>query len=115
MKNDSRILQLISKIDAGKISPEKVNRILDSIEKHDGPIDILYDVEQRKDERFYEELLMNAKLGIYNRESLTRMAEIRYEDSEATVNKNKLVVYIGAGIAFVFVVLLIVSIVRGRS
>lgn len=115
MKNDSRILRLISKIDAGKISPEDVGRILDSIEKQDGPIDILYDVESRRDESYYEDLLMNAKLGIYNRESIIRMAEIRYDDSKDDINKKQLVVYIGVGIAIAFAVLLIVSIVRGRS
>ena len=115
MKNDSRILQLINKIDAGKISPEDVSKFVDLIEKKDGPLDILYDVENRNDEEYYEELVTNARLGVYNRDSLIRMAEIKYSMRKDLDNRKKIAMCVGAGFVIVLVTVLIISIINGRS
>lgn len=115
MKTDSKVLQLISKINARKISPEDVSKILDSIEKNGGTLDILYDVEDRKGEEYYEELFTNAKLGVYNRDSLMKMAEIKYEQKTDSENRKIFAICIGSGTVLILAIVLIVSIVRGRS
>lgn len=78
VNKDAQIIKLVSQIDSGKLSPETVRRLLERFEARFGALDMLYDVESRTDKAYYEELLSNARIGIYNKESLIKMAELRY-------------------------------------
>ena len=67
MDKRTSVHRLIDRIDSGKISFENVKKQIDKIEQEFGALDLLYDVENRNDQLYYEELLSEARLGIYNR------------------------------------------------
>lgn len=75
---DTTVLRLINAIDSGRLSPEVTKQKIDVIEKKFGPLNMLYDVDDRDDDSYYEELLTNARLGIFNRDSIIKMAAIKY-------------------------------------
>lgn len=109
MDNDARILKLIGEIDSGKVSGNKAAKIFDNIYKDSGETEILYDVNNRTDRAYYEELLSNAKLGIYNRKSLIRMAEINYQ-GEGGVDKKVLLVIGGTAVLVIIGIIIIIAI-----
>ena len=110
MDRDAKILRLINQIDSGKMSGAEVERQLDLIDKEYGASKILYDVNDRTDLAYYEELLSDARIGIFNRQSLIRMAEIRYVGKKAKPRKTALII---GGIAFLAIITAIIVIVTG--
>lgn len=102
MDKDERILALINKIDSGKVSSEGVAKYLDEIEKKYGPIELLYETEDRDDEEYYEKLLSDARMGLFNRQSILKMAEIKCP--EKSNDKKKKIVFLGIVLVFVLVV-----------
>lgn len=113
MDKDARILKLIGKIDSGKVSSAEVARVLDQIYKGSKEAEIIFDVDDRYDQEYYEELLSNAKIGIFNRKSLIRMAEIKYEGKRGV---NKTVLYfVGGAVVLIFIAILIIITVGGES
>ncbi len=113
MDKDARILRLIDKIDSGKISGNEAARMLDQIYKKFGEIEIIYDVNDRTDRAYYEELLSNAKIGIYNRKSLIRMAEINY-NGKSSADK-KLLFVIGGAAVLAIIAIIIIIVTGGES
>lgn len=114
MNKDARILNLISKIDSGKVSGDEAARILDQIYKNSEETEIIYDVDDRTDRAYYEELLSNAKIGIYNRKSLIRMAEINYK-GKSGVNKKILFVIGGAAVLAIVAIIIFIIAAGGES
>lgn len=110
MNGDTRILKLIEKIDAGRISGTEVARQLDQIEQAYGSSYVIYSLSDRTDPVYYEKLLSDARLGIYSRQSLIRMAEIRYAGNGV---ENKRLAFIIGGVALVAIVIVIIAIVTG--
>lgn len=113
MDKDARVLRLIEKIDSGKISGNEVAKILDQIYKDNGNTDILYDVNDRTDQAYYEELLRDARIGIYNRQSLIRMAEIRHKAKNGSDKKKTWI--IGGSVVLVIIAIIIIIATGGRS
>lgn len=110
MDKDARILRLIERIDSGKVSGNEAARVFDQIYKNSGETEIIYDVNDRTDRAYYEELLSNAKIGIYNRKSLIRMAEINYKGKNGV---NKKVLYIVGGAIVLAIIAIIIIIAAG--
>ena len=108
MDKDARILKLIEKIDSGKVSGGEAARMFDQIYKNSGETEIIYDVNDRTDRAYYEELLSNAKIGIYNRKSLIRMAEINY-NGKCGVDKKVLFVIGGAAVLAIIAIIIIIA------
>ena len=108
MDTNTRILKLIEKIDSGKVSGDEAARILDRIYRDSGETEIIYDVDDRTNRAYYEELLSNAKIGIYNKKSLIRMAEINYK-GKSGVDKKVLFAIGGAVILAIIVFITIIS------
>ncbi len=110
---ETRIIKLIEKIDSGKVSGNEVARLLDQIYSNSGETEIIYDVSDRTDQAYYDELLSNAKIGIYNRHSLIRMAEIKYK-GKSGVDK-KVLYIIGGAVALVIIAIIIIIASGGKS
>ncbi len=108
MDMDARILRLIEKINAGKVSSREAASMIDQIYKNSGESEIIYDVNDRTDRAYYEELLSNAKIGIYNRKSLIRMAEINY-NGKSGINKKALFVIGGAVVLAIIAIIIIIA------
>lgn len=108
MDKDARILKLIEKIDSGKVSGSEAARMFDQIYKNSGETEIIYDVNDRTDRAYYEELLSNAKIGIYNRKSLIRMAEINY-NGKSGVDRKVLFVIGGAAVLAIIAIIIIIA------
>lgn len=113
MNKDARILRLIRKIDSGKISGDKAARMFDRIYNDSGETEIIYDVNTRTDQPYYEELYSNAKIGIYNRQSLIRMAEIKYKGKSGVDNKK--VCVIGGTVVLVIIAIIVIIAAGGKS
>lgn len=109
MDKDAKILRLIERIDSGKVSGNEAARMFDRIYKNSGETEIIYDVNDRTDQAYYEELQSNAKLGIYNKKSLIRMAEINYK-GKSGVDK-KVLYIIGGAIALAIIILTIIIVI----
>lgn len=112
---DAWILRLIDKIDSGSISADEVSRKLDNFEKASGELDIIYAVEDRTDPEYYDELLANARMGIYNRDSLIKMAQIRYADNTCQANGYKKNIIIAAILIIIAVIGIVIAVVGGKS
>ena len=108
MDKDARILKLIEKIDYGKVSGNEAARMYDQICKNSGETEIIYYVNDRTDRAYYEELLSNAKIGIYNRKSLIRMAEINY-NGKSSVDKKVLFVIGGVTVLAIIAIIIIIA------
>ena len=108
MDRDAKILRLIEKIDSGKVSSKEAASIFDQIYKNSGETEIIYDVNDRTDRAYYEELLSNAKIGIYNKKSLVRMAEINYK-GKSGVDKKVLFVIGGAVVLAIIAIIIIIA------
>lgn len=102
MDKDEKILTLINKIDSGKVTFESVAKYLDEIEKKYGPIELLYEMEDRSDAEYYEKLLSDARMGLFNRQSILKMAEMKCP--EKSNDKKKKLVFWGAVLVVVLVV-----------
>lgn len=113
MDKDARILRLIEKIDSGKVSGDEAARMFDQIYKNSGETEIIYDVNDRTDQAYYKELFSNAKIGIYNRKSLIRMAEINYK-GKSSVDK-KVLFAIGGAVVLVIIAIIIIMTTGGES
>ena len=83
MMNDKAISLLVNQLSKGTISKRSAYRKLESIDKKYGPIEMLYDVSDRTDASYFDELLSDFRLGIYSKDSIRKMIEIR-------ANENKL-------------------------
>ena len=113
MDKDARILKLIEKIDSGKVSSKDAAIEFDRIYKNSGETEIIYDVNDRTDQAYYEELLSNARIGIFNRQSLIRMAEINYKGKNG-VDK-KVLFIIGCVIVLAIIAIIIIIALGGKS
>lgn len=113
MAKDARILRLIDKINSGKISGKEAARMYDQIRNSSGETEIIYNICDRTDQAYYEELLTNAKIGIYNKQSLIRMAELKYK-GKSGVNKKKAYIIGGAAVLAIIAIIVIVA-VGGES
>ena len=113
MDKDERILKMIEKIDSGKVSGDEAARMFDQIYNNSGETEIIYDVNDRNDQAYYEELYSNAKIGIYNRQSLVRMAEIKYK-GKSGVDK-KIAFIIGGAAVLVIIAIIIIIAAGGES
>ena len=82
--------------------------MLDQIYKNSAETEIIYDVNDRTDRAYYEELLSNAKIGIYNKKSLVRMAEINYK-GKSGVDKKVLFVIGGAVVLAIIAIIIIIA------
>ena len=103
---------LVNRITKGTISKSSAYRKLNALEKKYGHIDMLYDVDTRTDQSYYDELLSDFRMGIYSKESITKMIEIR-----ASQKKLPAVSYsaIAGIIGLALVVIAVVAIVIWRS
>ncbi len=108
MNKDERILKMIEKIDSGKVSGDEAARKFDQIYNNSGETEIIYDVNDRTDKAYYEELYSNAKIGIYNRQSLVRMAEIKYK-GKSGVEKKKAFIIGGAAVLVIIAIIIIIT------
>lgn len=113
MDKDEKILKLIKKIDSGGISCNEASRQLDAIEREHGTSDILYDIENRNDTAYYDELILNARLGIYNRQSLLKMAEMKFEGSPNRNKTNNAALIVGGIILLIVIAVIIIAIAGG--
>ena len=104
--------RLIDRIDSGKISFENVKKQIDKIEQEFGALDLLYDVENRNDQLYYEELLSEARLGIYNRESLLKMAEIRLSEQPGKRPIPTKTLVIGSALLLIVIVGIVIAVYR---
>lgn len=109
MDKETMILQLIKKIDHGAVSASKASKELEMIEQKCGSLDLLFDVEDRNDSEYYNELLTNARMGLYNKESIIKMAEIMY-DEKKTITK-----WIVVAAAVIVVVIAVILIAKGGN
>ena len=75
--NDKAVAKLIKRISKGSISKGAAIRELNSIERKYGSLDMLYDISDRTDSDYYEELLTDYRMGVYSRTSILKMIEIR--------------------------------------
>ena len=105
MDIESRITRLIRRIDKGTITKREAKRMIEYFEHAFGPFDLLYDVNDRNDKEYYEELKSDALIGLYNKASLLKMAEIR---CPATVQRSSL---IGLLIVVISLIALIIAVV----
>ncbi len=112
---DAWILQLIDKIDSGRISADEVSRKLDNYEKASGELDMIYAVEDRTDPEYYDELLANARMGIYNRDSLIKMARMRYTGNTSQADGYKKNIIIAAILIVIAVIGIVITVVGGKS
>lgn len=94
MDKKDKIVKLINKIDSGRINADQTARILDAYEKEYGPLNMIYDVAARDDDKYYEELLDDARIGIYNRQSLIKMAEIKSRNGSTDISQPLNIAYI---------------------
>lgn len=113
MDKDARIIRLIGRIDSGKISGNEVTRMYDKICNNSGETEIIYDVSDRNDQAYYEELLADARIGIYNKQSLIRMAELKYK-RKCGVDKKKACI-IGGAVVLAIIAIIIIVAVGGES
>jgi len=111
MNAEKKILKLISQIDKGNASPESVTKKISRIKAQGGKLDILYNVEERYDQEYYDELLADARIGIYNSNSLIRMSEIKYQAK----NNKKILFIIGGGTVAILIVALVIILGRAKS
>lgn len=109
MNVDLEVTKLIKKIDNGGISKSEVIKQIDRLERFYGAFDLLYDVCERDDPDYYEELKSDALIGLYNRNSLLKMAEIRCREEKALLSGTNLL------IVGVTVVVLVIAIVLAKT
>ena len=112
MDKRTSVHRLIDRIDSGKISFENVKKQIDKIEQEFGALDLLYDVENRNDQLYYEELLSEARLGIYNRESLLKMAEIRLSKQPGKRPIPTKTLVIGSALLLIVIVGIVIAVYR---
>lgn len=112
MDKRTSVHRLIDRIDSGKISFENVKKQIDKIEQEFGALDLLYDVENRNDQLYYEELLSEARLGIYNRESLLKMAEIRLSEQPGKRPIPTKTLVIGSALLLIVIVGIVIAVYR---
>lgn len=113
MDKEARVLRLIQKIDSGKISSKEVARTLDQFYQKPGETEIIYEVNDRTDKAYYEELLADAKIGIYNRQSLIRMVELKYKGKSGVDMKKASI--IGGAIVLTIMAIIVVIAAGGES
>ena len=80
--NNRAIASLINRISKGTISENGAYRKLDSLDKKYGPFEMLYDVSNRTDAEYFEELLSDFRLGVYSKESIQKMIEIKAKEKK---------------------------------
>ena len=112
MDKRTSVHRLIDRIASGKISFENVKKQIDKIEQEFGALDLLYDVENRNDQLYYEELLSEARLGIYNRESLLKMAEIRLSEQPGKRLIPTKTLVIGSALLLIVIVGIVIAVYR---
>ena len=112
MDKRTSVHRLIDRIDSGKISFENVKKQIDKIEQEFGALDLLYDVENRNDQLYYEELLSEARLGIYNRESLLKMAEIRLSEQPGKRPIPTQTLVLGSALLLIVIVGIVIAVYR---
>lgn len=112
MDKRTSVHRLIDRIDSGKMSFENVKKQIDKIEQEFGALDLLYDVNNRNDQLYYEELLSEARLGIYNRESLLKMAEIRLAEQPGKRPISTKTVVIGSALLLIVIVGIVIAVCR---
>jgi hypothetical protein len=76
------VLKLVNQIDAGKRTYAQTVREIKRIEKRGGALDMLYQIEDRMDQAYMEELVKYAHMGIYSKDSILKMAAINDERSK---------------------------------
>lgn len=91
MDRNEAVLRLVKKISDGKCTYSKTSRILDSIERKYGSIDMLCEVEERQDKEYLQILVSDARMGIYSRESILKMASINDQKSKKNERKAYLI------------------------
>ena len=108
--NDRSISLLINQISKGTISKSGAYRKLDYLEKKYGPIEMLYDVSERTDAAYFDELLSDFRMGIYSKESIRKMIDIRAYEKKLPLISYSTIVAIATPIllALIIVVLIIV-------
>lgn len=112
MDKKTRVHQLIERIDSGRVSLDEVKKQIQEIEKKYGSLDLLYDVDDRTDQSYYEDLLCNARLGIYNKESLLKMAEIKLTGVTSKRITTTKAVVIGSALLVIVIAGIIIAICR---
>lgn len=109
MNKENSVLRLINRIDKGLVSPKTALQQVEKIEQEYGPLDLLYDVDDRDDEEYYKELITNAKLGVFNKESIIKMAEIKYKGKP-----NKTAIIVISGISVIVIIVVIIMALGGK-
>ena len=110
MDIESRITRLVRRIDKGTITKREAQRIIEYYEQVFGPFDLLYDVNDRNDKEYYEELKSDALIGIYNKASLLKMAEIR---CPATAPRSSLTGFLIIAISLIALIIAVVIAITG--
>lgn len=111
--NDRAISLLVNQISKGTISKNGAYRKLESLVKKYGPIEMLYDVSDRTDEAYFIELLSDFRMGIYSKDSIVKMIEIRAHEKKLPLLSYSTIAAIGAAILLVLII--IVSIIIWRN
>ena len=109
---DKAYSALVNRITKGTVSKSSAYRRLNSLEKKYGHIDMLYDVDVRTDQAYYDELLSDFRMGIYSKESISKMIEIRASQKKLPVISYSAIAGI---IVLALIVITVVSIVIWRS
>ena len=107
--NDRAISLLVNRISKGTISKRGAYRNLESLVKKYGPIEMLYDVSDRTDAAYFDELLSDFKMGIYSKDSIKKMIDIRAKEKKLPLLSYSTIAAIIATIllGLIFVVLII--------
>jgi hypothetical protein len=111
--NDRSISRLINQISKGTISKSGAYRKLDYLVKKHGPIEMLYDVSDRTDAAYFDELLSDFRMGIYSKESIKRMIDIKANEKKLPPISYSTIAAIAAPILLALII--VISIIIWRN
>lgn len=82
MMNDKAVSILVDQISKGCISKRNAYRKLESIDKKYGLMEMIYDVSDRSDTAYFDELLSDFRMGIYSKDSIRKMIELKASEKK---------------------------------
>ena len=110
--NDRAISLLVNRISKGTISKSGAYRKLESLIKKYGSIEMLYDVSDRTDEAYFDELLSDFKMGIYSKDSIKKMIDIRAKEKKLPLLSYSTIAAIIATILLVLIIVVLIILWR---
>ena len=112
MMNDKAVSLLVDQISKGTISKRNAYRKLESIDKKYGPIEMLYDVSDRSDASYFDELLSDFRMGIYSKESIKKMIELKASEKKLPLLSRSTIAVIVGFILLVLIITVLIVIWR---